>query len=56
MPCGTGKSLTAYWIAEALESETHSDVPVGMKMKLGDFAEVISMRLWESVGPRTEII
>ena len=22
MPCGTGKSLTAYWIAEALEAKT----------------------------------
>ena len=22
MPCGTGKSLTAYWIAEALKAKT----------------------------------
>jgi superfamily II DNA or RNA helicase len=26
------------------------DVPVGMKMKLGDFAEAIWTRVWESVG------
>jgi superfamily II DNA or RNA helicase len=26
------------------------DVPVGMKIKLGDFTEAISTRLWESVG------
>src|SRR5262249_20753472 len=26
------------------------DVPVGMKIKLGDFAEAISTRLWKSVG------
>jgi superfamily II DNA or RNA helicase len=26
------------------------DVPVGMKIKLGDFAEAISTRIWDSVG------
>jgi superfamily II DNA or RNA helicase len=26
------------------------DIPIGMKMKLGDFAEAISTRIWESVG------
>jgi predicted helicase len=30
--------------------EIEGDVPVGMKIKLGDFAEAISTRLWESVG------
>jgi hypothetical protein len=30
--------------------EIDGDVPVGMKMKLGDFAEAISTRVWESVG------
>jgi hypothetical protein len=30
--------------------EIEGDVPVGMKTKLGDFAETISTRLWESVG------
>ena len=30
--------------------EIAGDVPVGMKIKLGDFAEVISTRIWESVG------
>ena len=30
--------------------EIEGDIPVGMKMKLGDFAEAISTRVWESVG------
>src|SRR5262245_9271266 len=30
--------------------EIDGDVPVGMKMKLGDFAEAISTRLWEAIG------
>ena len=30
--------------------EIEGDVPVGMKIKLGDFAEAISTRLWQSVG------
>jgi superfamily II DNA or RNA helicase len=30
--------------------EIEGDVPVGMKIRLGDFAEAISTRLWESVG------
>ncbi len=30
--------------------EIVGDVPVGMKMKLGDFAEAISTRVWGSVG------
>jgi 3-mercaptopyruvate sulfurtransferase SseA len=30
--------------------EIEGDVPVGMKMKLGDFAEAISARVWENVG------
>jgi hypothetical protein len=30
--------------------EIEGDIPVGMKMKLDDFAEAISTRLWESVG------
>jgi predicted helicase len=30
--------------------EIDGDVSVGMKMKLGDFAEAISTRVWESVG------
>jgi predicted helicase len=30
--------------------EMEGDIPVGMKMKLGDFAEAISTRIWESVG------
>jgi superfamily II DNA or RNA helicase len=30
--------------------EIEGDIPVGMKMKLGDFAEAISTRLWQSVG------
>ena len=30
--------------------EIEGDVPVGMKMNLGDFAEAISTRLWETVG------
>src|SRR5262249_38023688 len=32
--------------------EIEGDVPVGMKMKLDDFADAISARLWESVGRR----
>ena len=30
--------------------EIEGDVPVGMKIKLDDFAEAISTRIWESVG------
>jgi superfamily II DNA or RNA helicase len=30
--------------------EIEGDVPVGLKMKLGDFAEAISTRIWQSVG------
>jgi integrase-like protein len=30
--------------------EIEGDVPVGMKIKLGEFAEAISTRLWQSVG------
>src|SRR4029077_19764498 len=30
--------------------EVEGDVPVGMKMKLGDFAEAISTRMWENIG------
>jgi superfamily II DNA or RNA helicase len=30
--------------------EIEGDVPVGMKIKLGDFAEAISARLWQSAG------
>ena len=30
--------------------EIDGDVPIGMKMKLGEFAEAISTRVWESVG------
>ncbi|MGB6509734.1 MAG: DEAD/DEAH box helicase family protein, partial [Xanthobacteraceae bacterium] len=30
--------------------EIEGDIPVGMKMKLRDFAEAISIRVWESVG------
>jgi predicted helicase len=30
--------------------EIKGDVPVGMRVKLGDFAEAISTRVWESVG------
>ena len=30
--------------------EIEGDIPVGMKMKLGDFAEAISTRVWESIG------
>jgi superfamily II DNA or RNA helicase len=30
--------------------EIEGDIPVGMKMKLGDFAEAISTRIWENVG------
>jgi superfamily II DNA or RNA helicase len=30
--------------------EIEGDIPVGMKMKLGDFAEGISTRIWDSVG------
>src|SRR6478672_8310920 len=30
--------------------EIEGDIPAGMKMKLGDFAEAISTRVWESVG------
>jgi hypothetical protein len=30
--------------------EIEGDVPVGMKIKLGEFAEAISTRIWESVG------
>ena len=32
--------------------EIEGDVPVGMQMSLGDFADAISTRLWESVGRR----
>src|SRR5262245_2958301 len=32
--------------------EIEGDVPVGMQMKLGEFAEAISTRLWETVGRR----
>jgi superfamily II DNA or RNA helicase len=30
--------------------EIEGDVPVGMKIKLGDFAQAISTRIWNSVG------
>src|SRR5262249_1076489 len=30
--------------------EIEGDVPIGMKIKLGDFAEAISTRIWDSVG------
>jgi superfamily II DNA or RNA helicase len=30
--------------------EIEGDIPVGMKMKLGEFAEAISTRVWENVG------
>jgi hypothetical protein len=30
--------------------EIEGDIPVGMKIKLGDFAQAISTRVWESVG------
>ena len=30
--------------------EIEGDIPAGMKMKLGDFADAISTRIWESVG------
>jgi hypothetical protein len=30
--------------------EIEGDVPVGMKIRLGDFAEAISTRLWQGVG------
>jgi superfamily II DNA or RNA helicase len=30
--------------------EIEGDVPIGMKMELGDFAEAISTRIWDSVG------
>ncbi len=30
--------------------EIEGDVPVGMNIKLGDFAEAISTRIWQSVG------
>jgi superfamily II DNA or RNA helicase len=30
--------------------QIEGDVPVGMKMNLGDFAEAIATRVWESVG------
>ena len=30
--------------------EIEGDIPVGMKMRLGDFAEAISTRVWESAG------
>jgi hypothetical protein len=30
--------------------EIEGDIPVGMQMELGDFAEAISTRIWESVG------
>ena len=32
--------------------EIEGDIPVGMKMKLDNFAEAISTRVWESVGRR----
>ncbi|MBR1237868.1 DEAD/DEAH box helicase family protein [Bradyrhizobium sp. AUGA SZCCT0182] len=30
--------------------EIEGDIPAGMKMKLGDFADAISTRVWENVG------
>ncbi len=30
--------------------EIEGDVPVSMKIKLGDFAEAVSTRVWRSVG------
>src|SRR5258705_128949 len=30
--------------------EIEGDVPLGMQIKLGDFAEAISTRIWENVG------
>ena len=30
--------------------EIEGDIPVGMKIKLGEFAEAISTRIWQSVG------
>lgn len=37
-------------IAKGKIVEIEGDIPVGTKMKLGDFAEAISTRVWESVG------
>src|SRR5262249_22816422 len=30
--------------------EIEGDIPVGMKIKLGDFVQAISTRIWDSVG------
>jgi hypothetical protein len=30
--------------------EIEGDVPIGMKMRLGEFAEAISTRVWGNVG------
>jgi len=42
--------LEAGRISKGKIVEIDGDVPVGMKMNLGDFAEAISTRVWESVG------
>jgi hypothetical protein len=44
------RAIEAGRVSKGKLVEIDGDVPVGMKMKLGDFAEAISTRVWESVG------
>jgi predicted helicase len=44
------RTVEAGRISKGKIVEIDGDVPVGIKMKLGDFAEAISTRVWESVG------
>jgi superfamily II DNA or RNA helicase len=44
------RAIDAGRISKGKIVEIDGDVPVGMKMPLGEFAEAISARVWESVG------
>jgi predicted helicase len=44
------RAIEAGRISSGKIIEIDGDVPVGMKMKLADFAEAISTKIWENVG------
>src|SRR5262249_50808091 len=44
------RAIEAGRISSGKIVEIDGDVPVGMKMKLADFAEAISTKIWENVG------
>src|SRR5262249_25083929 len=44
------RAIESGWVSSGKIVEIEGDVPVGMKMKLSDFAKAISTRMWESIG------